>query len=309
MKSHLAQQHGSRDGARRRFYVWFPLAVFAVVGAAGGGYWVGQTRATELVASAESISSLEAMIEGERKALEETERESLSYLDAIANRVGEMQAEILRLNALGERLVQMAGLSAEEFDFENPPPVGGPDDSLTRDIGIVDLADELKQVLGVLSDRKRKLTLLEQSIMERDLKEEATPSGLPVLSGYVTSKFGFRMHPIRKQSHFHNGIDFAGKRGSPVIAVADGLVAFSGTKSGYGRMVEIRHMDGLVTRYAHNQENLVAEGDLVKQGQTIATLGSSGSSTGPHVHFEVVKDGATVNPTSYVGASQQQAEG
>ncbi|MEA3278818.1 MAG: peptidoglycan DD-metalloendopeptidase family protein [Pseudomonadota bacterium] len=306
----FAQQYGARRGARRCVAVGF-LGVAAMAAVAGGaGFWYGQLQSPEQQATGATVAELESMFDRERAALETAKKESLSHLDAIASRVGEMQAEILRLNALGERLVQMADLDAEEFDFENTPPVGGPDEVLeTKETSLAELAGELTQMLGTITDRKRKLTELERSIMEKDLKKEASPSGWPVSSGYITSKYGYRKHPIRKRTHFHSGVDFAGKRGTPVVAVADGLVVYSGRKNGYGRMVEVRHMDGLITRYAHNQKNLVKEGELVEQGQTIAKLGSSGRSTGPHVHFEVLKDGKAVNPMKYVGTKKPEKRG
>lgn len=145
--------------------------------------------------------------------------------------------------------------------------------------------------------------------MEKGLGRHAIPSGWPVRSGYITSWFGYRMHPILKKYHLHSGVDFAGKRGTPIFATADGVVIFSGSESGYGRIVKIRHMNGLVTCYAHNQKNLVKKGSLVKKGQIIAKLGSSGRSTGPHVHFEVRRHGKATNPMRYVGANSYRKGG
>jgi murein DD-endopeptidase MepM/ murein hydrolase activator NlpD len=203
----------------------------------------------------------------------------------------------------------MAGLNAEEFDFQNPPPQGGPEtgSSLTTP-AIDDLAEDLAEVLSELDDRKHKLTMLEELIMERHLGEQAAPSGWPVRSGYITSTFGFRKDPFRGRSAFHKGIDFAGVRGSPVVAVGDGIVTFSGRQSGYGNMVEVRHKDGLTTRYGHCQKLLVKEGASVERGQTIATLGSSGRSTGPHVHFEVLVGGKQVNPMKYIDQANIAAD-
>jgi hypothetical protein len=236
-------------------------------------------------------------------------------LDVIASRVGEMQAELLRLNALGERLVQMSGLSPEEFDFKDPPPRGGAEEGPARDFTIREIASELGSMVSLVQDRKRKLEVIEDVIMDKDLTAQVMPSGWPVRSGYITSRFGFRVHPIKKKRLFHEGVDFASPRGTPIVAVADGVVTFSGRKGGYGRMVDIRHVNGLVTRYAHNQDNLVKEGQMVRQGQKIATVGSSGTATGPHVHFEVLKDGKAVDPFRYIdreprpvlaGASEEQ---
>jgi len=238
-----------------------------------------------------------------------TQQEVGAEIDAVSFQVGVMQAEILRLNALGERLVQMAGLNEDEFDFRTPPPQGGPETELaSAPVGIDALAEELAQVLSSLDDRKQKLTLLEELIMERDLGDRASPTGWPVRSGYITSTFGFRKDPFRGRSAFHKGVDFAGKRGSPVISVADGVVSFSGKQSGYGNTVEVRHANGLVTRYGHCQKRLVQEGDIVEQGQTIATLGSSGRSTGPHVHFEVMVGGKQVNPLNYIDRTNLAAD-
>jgi len=229
------------------------------------------------------------------------EKEFSAHIDAVSGQVGAMQAEILRLNALGERLVEMAGLSKDEFDFQAPPPQGGPDTGSKGPAPIDALAEELASVLSELDDRKRKLTLLEQLIMERDLGEQlAAPSGWPVRAGYISSTFGFRKDPFRGRGAFHKGLDFAGVRGSPVLAVAEGVVTFSGKQNGYGNLVEIRHPDGKSTRYGHCERLLVKEGTAVDRGQTIATLGSTGRSTGPHVHFEVLIGGKQVNPIKYV---------
>jgi murein DD-endopeptidase MepM/ murein hydrolase activator NlpD len=242
--------------------------------------------------------------------LEQQRGEVESQIDTLAVRVGEMQAEILRVNALGQRLVEMAGLDADEFDFLNPAPAGGPDGSLSgTELGakrIDSVAQDLAKVLAELDDRKRKLVLLETLIMERDLKSHSVPEGWPLLrGGVVTSKFGYRRHPITGRRSMHKGIDIAAKQGSDIVAMADGLVIFSGRKSGYGNIVELRHANGLETRYAHNQRNVVNEGDLIRKGQVIAKLGSTGRSTGPHVHFEVRRNGVAVDPMRYLDLSKR----
>ena len=308
MKLFFARQHGSRVGPSLRVV----LSVFVLLGIAGGvgsaGFWYGQIYAVENAPAGQTVVMLESMFERERAELLAAKQESLSHLDALSARLARMQAQVLRLNALGERLVQMANLNSEEFDFGNPPPMGGPEPADALPTTAMELAEEIETIFGELRDRDRKLTLLEDLIMERDLQEQIMPAGRPVLSGYITSKFGSRKDPVNGKRSFHRGVDFAGKRGTEILAVADGLVILSKTRSGFGRTVEIRHGNGLVTRYAHNQKLLVKVGDLVKQGQVIATLGSSGRATGPHLHFEVLRNGKNVDPMNYVGLSRAKGK-
>lgn len=222
-------------------------------------------------------------------------------IDTITSSLGDMQAELMRLNALGERLVEMSGLNPQEFDFKNPPPQGGPEDGVAKDYTIREIASELGSVVSLLKDRKRKLEILEEAITGKDLTAKSVPAGWPVRSGYITSTYGMRVHPIRRRTHFHQGVDFAAPHGSPVVAVADGTVTFSGRRSGYGNLVEVRHADGYVTRYGHNSRNLVQEGQQIRRGQMIGAVGATGTATGPHVHFEVLKDGVNENPMRFAG--------
>ena len=152
-----------------------------------------------------------------------------------------------------------------------------------------------------MEDREQKLSVLETLLMSRSLRERVMPSGRPIEEGWLSSKYGKRNDPFTGKQDFHKGLDFAGKKGSAVMAVGDGVVTWSGKRTGYGNLVEISHGNGYVTRYGHNQSHLVEMGETVKKGQQIALMGSSGRSTGPHVHFEVLRDGKTVNPAKYTG--------
>ncbi|MCU0833981.1 MAG: M23 family metallopeptidase [Chromatiaceae bacterium] len=302
----------SEQGQAHHHRIWLhaligSCAVAIVAGAAAwGGYWYGQSQATTTQGLATPLGE---MLARERAALQALQEDSTATLDAFGGRLGRMQAELLRVNALGERLVEMAGLSAEEFDFESPPPLGGPEPADAVPSTSAELTEEMNRLFSELRDRDQKLSLIEQLLMERGVREQLLPSSLPVRSGYVTSHFGFRKDPITGRTSAHRGVDFAGKRGTPILAVADGIVIASETRNGYGRTVEIRHGDGLVTRYAHNDKNLVQVGDLVRQGQVIATLGSSGRTTGAHLHFEVLKDGKQVDPLSYVALKSKKDSG
>jgi len=222
-------------------------------------------------------------------------------LDALTLRVGQLQAQLLRLNALGERLVSQADIDSDEFNFDAMPPVGGPqaatDQPSTR---MPDFLATLDDLTVELDDRTRQLTVLEHLLMDRTLRERVIPSGRPVTEGWLSSNFGKRADPFTGKQEYHKGVDFAGKEGADVLAVGDGVVTWSGKRSGYGNLVEINHGNGYVTRYGHNSKPLVKVGDTVKKGQMIALMGSTGRSTGPHVHFEVLRNGKPVNPSRYL---------
>ena len=223
-------------------------------------------------------------------------------LDALTLRIGQLQAQMLRLNALGSRLVSQGNLGSGEFDFSSQPAMGGPQDALPgRSVPFNDfigMLDDLDQELG---DREQQLSVLESVLLSRSLSERVMPSGRPITDGWLSSRFGKRNDPFTGKRAHHKGLDFAGKKGSDVVAVGDGVITWSGRRSGYGNLVEINHGNGYATRYGHNQRNLVKVGDTVKKGELIALMGSSGRSTGPHVHFEVLRNGKAVNPSRYIG--------
>jgi murein DD-endopeptidase MepM/ murein hydrolase activator NlpD len=281
------------------------LSVMMVTILAGAtGFWLGQQQRSEQTKT--DLATILSHVNTRHLSGAISNDASGAALDSIAIRVGQLQAEIIRINALGQRLVEMSGLDSDEFNFKQPAPAGGPETVSLRENKVDEVAQHLAKVLAEIDDRKRKLVLLETLIMERDLKSHSIPDGWPLISGgVVTSTFGMRRHPITGRRSMHKGIDIAGKHGADIVAMADGLVIFSGRKSGYGKIVEIRHPNGLETRYAHNSANLVSEGDLVTRGQVIAKLGSTGRSTGPHVHFEVRRNGEAVDPMRYLDLSER----
>ncbi len=295
--------HRCHVGIGPRTQLWLSVLVLALViaGASSAGFWYGQIRSGGDALGQFGAVTQPPLVLTKADDLLAIKVETSSELDALSLKLGQMQAEILRLNALGERLVEKAGLSPEEFDFQNTPPQGGPEPHESLSSSADEFALEMARLSDQLLDRGRKLRLLEQITMERELDLGGLAPGLPVRSGYISSYFGTRKDPINGGTGFHSGIDYAGKLGSDILAVADGLVVFSDTINGYGRTVEIRHANGLVTRYAHCKKQLVEVGDLVTKGQIIATLGNSGRSTGPHLHFEVLRDGVAMNPLSLAG--------
>ena len=226
-------------------------------------------------------------------------------LDALALRMGEIQSRVVRLDALGRRLVEMAALDAAEFSFDDIPARGGPDLVTEREpFAVPDFLASLEELVRVLEDREPKLAVVEGTLMNRKLHAEVYPTGRPVKKGWSSSVFGWRNDPLTGKRAFHEGIDFAGRANSEVVAAAAGVVVWSGSRWGFGKAVEVNHGNGYSTLYAHNKKNLVKVGETVKKGQVLALLGSTGRSSGPHVHFEVRRNGKAVNPIKFVRATR-----
>lgn len=243
----------------------------------------------------------------QRVAINEARREAVTHLNALAQRMGQMQAQVLRLNALGSRLTRMAGLDPREFNFSAEPAMGGPDKGGSTML-MPELTASLERIAGALDRQQERLAALENLMLDRKVNAAVTPSGWPVEGGWVSSGFGKRADPFTGQRSMHEGVDIATRFGTTIQAMGDGLVTFSGEKAGYGLMVEITHDAALVTRYAHTSASLVKVGDRVQKGQAIAQVGTSGRTTGPHLHFEVLRDGNAVNPQRYLQLQQASAK-
>jgi murein DD-endopeptidase MepM/ murein hydrolase activator NlpD len=223
-------------------------------------------------------------------------------VDAMAMRLGAINAHILRLNALGKRLTEMANIDHREFNFDAEPSTGGPEnDGEGVSAQIPDLNLMFNQVESRMELRDAQFGALENVILARKLNEEIHPEGRPVHHGFISSGFGERQDPFTGEEAVHKGVDFAGSRGDEVVAVAAGVITWAGERAGYGRLVEISHGNGFTTRYGHNQQSLVNVGDTVTRGEPIALMGSTGHSTGPHVHFEVLRNGHQVDPVTFIG--------
>lgn len=226
-------------------------------------------------------------------------------LKAILNKSAELHSRIIRLDALGEKIALNSKLENGEFDFRINPGLGGAifednrnDSLVSRNENI--LSDLLNDLSNQVKKSEQQLDILDQQLVFKDLNINSFVAGKPVLSGWMSSKFGRRIDPFTGKPAWHNGVDFAGKFGDGIVAVASGVVTFSGKKTGYGNLIEINHGNGYITRYAHNQSHKVFSGDIVEKGQIIAEMGSSGRSTGPHVHFEVLRNNKPMNPERYI---------
>ena len=295
-----------RDGKARQFNLAKPvtlgavLAVTAVV--VGGAFTLGLQLGKGVhhdLALAET-NRFAALLVQQKQEIAGLKQQLQLRIDAMAMRIGEVNAHVIRLDALGKRLTEMADIDSREFDFDRDPPSGGPEGEGVS-AQIPDLSQMLAQLERRADLRESQLAALENVILTRELKEEIHPEGRPVSTGYISSYFGERADPFDGLEKFHKGVDFAGNLGADVVAVAAGVVTWSGERSGYGKLIEINHGDGYSTRYAHNERTLVSVGQTVKRGESIALMGSTGHSTGPHVHFEVLHNGRQVDPLSFVG--------
>ena len=239
---------------------------------------------------------------GQRAAIEQARTVAQQQIATLAARVGQMNAEMIRLDALGKRLTEIGNLDRGEFNFDAPPAIGGPEEPAAAGEAptVPSVTQQLNSLSAMVDDRSRQLAALETLILSQELAQQIVPGGRPVKSGYISSFFGKRADPFTGETAFHPGLDFAGTAGQRVLAVADGVVSFAGRDKGYGKLVEVTHGNGYVTRYAHNSSLLVEPGQTVRRGQALALMGSTGRSTGPHVHFEVLRNGRPVNPMSFV---------
>lgn len=245
------------------------------------------------------LSAQRRELAAQRTAVAEAKRSAEAHLNALAQRLGQMQAQMMRLNALGTRLTRMAGLDGREFNFSVEAAMGGPEKTAGMS-NPPELMSSLDHLAREIERQQERLSALENLLLDRKLSAAVTPSGWPVQGGWVSSGFGLRADPFNGHQSHHEGVDIASNMGSPVLAMGDGVVSHSGEKAGYGLLVEVTHESGLVTRYAHASAVLVRVGDRVQKGQSVALVGSSGRSTGPHLHFEVVRNGVSVNPMRYL---------
>jgi murein DD-endopeptidase MepM/ murein hydrolase activator NlpD len=269
------------------------------------------------------VSDWRAKLDQQKTRLRTLRLRSQAQSEAMGRQLALLQARLTRMEALGLRVAEVAQLDTAEFNFREPPALGGPavdngnpsqrnganetqtslayaPSSEAQALPFAGLDQSLESLSAASLSAERQLEVLESLLRDKDYQQAKSLSGRPILWGWMSSPYGERVDPISGKKAWHKGVDFAGKAGSDVVAVAGGVVTYAGKRYGYGILVEITHSDGYVTRYGHHQKVLVQVGDVVKRGRVIALMGSSGRSTGPHVHFEVFKDGRRVDPAKYV---------
>lgn len=279
------------------------VAVFALLVIAG---YQARLLLTDTDLSAETLgeatlSAWDQKIESQRHAINKLKRDSHEQVDALTLRMGDMQARLMRLDALGQRLTEVAKLQNGEFDFSQSPALGGPIEvSAGESYVFPGLTENISLIEQQITDLEQQLELMDELFVNRNIQKELFIAGRPITWGWMSSAYGYRTDPFSGKRAWHGGVDFAGKEDSDIIAVASGVVTWSGDRYGYGNLIEINHGGGYATRYAHCKELFAKVGDIVEKGQVLASMGSTGRSTGPHVHYEVLKDSKPINPKKYI---------
>lgn len=242
-----------------------------------------------------------ATLDAQERDLDAVRRESDRMVVALARRFADLQGRLVRMEALGKRMLAVADLDPAEFDFSQPPAFGGPEDHAeAAAVATPEFITMVERLSEQILTRQQQLDALGGLLHERQFRADVQLTGRPVDRGWQSSGFGRRVDPFSGRMAWHAGLDFAAPKGTDVRAVAGGVVVFAGRRGAYGKLVEVNHGNGYSTRYAHSSEILVAVGDVVRKGDLIATVGATGRATGPHVHFEVLKDGENVDPARYV---------
>jgi len=264
------------------------------------GYQLAVAQDSQVITE-ETAQNWERQIKLQADQLQVVKQDSEQQLEALTLRLAMLQARLVRLDAVGERITAIADLDTGEFDFSQPVAIGGPEFGASQPYSSSGFTSALEQLEEQLEDRQQQLEILEGLMVDRKIESDVFIGGRPLDSGWIASRFGQRPDPFTGKLSFHAGIDFTtGKSGAEINTVAAGVVTWSGPRSGYGLMVEVNHGNGFTTRYAHSEKLFVEVGDVVSKGQNIALVGSTGRSTGPHVHFEVYKNGRVVDPAAYI---------
>jgi murein DD-endopeptidase MepM/ murein hydrolase activator NlpD len=282
------------------------LALALLLGATVTLYWLTLRYAAEV-----KLPALQQLIAAAQQAEAERERVFVQQnLNSMAMKLGEMQAQLTRLDALGERLSSLAGIKPQEFRMSDAPGLGGAAPTLMppQNLSLAEFSEKLLSLARNVESRNDMMGVLEAQLFEQAVKKRMIPTMMPVKAPYNASAYGRRVDPFTGQWSMHEGIDFLADAGTPIAAAAAGVVVFSGFHPQYGYMVDIDHGNDLVTRYAHCSRLYVKEGDVVQRGHKVGEVGSTGRSTGPHLHFEVRYRGSAQNPAKFLVSNSASAQ-
>jgi len=277
-------------------------ALVLLLAMTAGLYWLTFRFATDI-----KVPLVQQLVLSAQQGEAERARQFVQQnLNAMAVKLGEMQAQLARLDALGDRLSTLAGIRPQEFRFSEAPGLGGaqPTALPPQNLSLAEFGEKLYVVSRQMENRTDMLGVLEAQLFEQAVKKKLMPTMMPVNAPFNASGFGMRIDPFTGMQAMHEGVDFLADFGTPIAAAAGGVVIFAGFHPQYGNVVDIDHGNDLVTRYAHASKLYVREGDVVKRGRHISDVGTTGRSTGPHLHFEVRFKGVAQNPARFVLASQ-----
>ncbi|RDX36266.1 hypothetical protein DZA50_04145 [Kangiella sp. HD9-110m-PIT-SAG07] len=279
------------------------LSVFSLLAIVAATFYTTKWVLQQDLVSESAIQKWQVELSQQKEELEKAKKLSEDKVQALSSRLASMQAHILRLDAAGARLAEEAGIT-DEFGFGAAPAMGGPSEDEDADKATYqDVASSLDVIQSSIEAKEQQLFALESLLLDKDISAEQKITGRPVNTGWLSSPYGYRSDPFSGKRAWHAGIDFSALAGSDVFVTAAGVVTTVERKAGYGIFVEVSHGDGYTTRYGHNKAVLVKKGDLVEKGAVIAKVGSTGRSTGPHVHYEVTRNGKRVNPWRYLKES------
>lgn len=240
-------------------------------------------------------------IENQVSVVRELERRTSTQRGTLNKQLADLNARLIRLESLGDSLVNVSALDKSDFDFSMPVAIGGLATSGSEKMSWTQLSDDIVSFSQLLKRREIELKVLDSVLFGQRLKDKSELGGYPVDGGWTSSAYGQRVDPFKGVKAWHAGVDITSKdERAKVQALANGVVTYSGERSGYGKMVEINHANGYVSRYAHHRELLVSPGSIVKKGDAIGIMGDTGRSTGPHVHLEVQKNGKNINPARFL---------
>lgn len=307
---------GKRHGESRRYRLSTSTKVllsFSFLTAPFALGWLGYTLAEstqdEIVVHSETAEAWEHQLGLQKEELEHIREQTHQELHALTLKLSEIQSQLLRVDAVGERLLESAGVQTDEFSFSYQPAVGGPNESqgaesttnaALESYQVPEIRQALNQLAKRIDQREQQLEVLDDLMSSQKVESDTFVAGRPIKKGWMSSRYGKRTDPFSGRPAWHAGVDFAGKMGADIVAVASGIVTRADSHHGYGKMIEINHGNGYKTRYAHCKSLKASIGDVVRKGDVIALMGSTGRSTGPHVHFEVYKNGRTVDPAAYI---------
>ncbi len=309
MKILLLHDRSSKRGVQTfsgQKLLWAGVFVLILLPILAGGlsYWTIASidRALNPFVDPEYRIVVESRVSEQEAEIKKTREYVRRHMDVLGRQIGGLQAQVSRIAAVEKRISEVAGIDLADFQFAETLPIGGVALQDNQDSEQIDIENAITVIEQELSLQESAIAAMDFMLSTRNLESQQTPAGWPVKGGWVSSNFGSRMHPMTGKKQFHRGVDIPGKAGSNVLAVADGVVARSEKNGNYGWLVEVDHGDSYTTLYSHNRKNLVEVGETVKKGQAIAEVGSTGRSTGPHLHFEVMKDNQHINPVRFLYA-------